>query len=566
MHKFLLIFIYTTLFVAADTFAQNTFIPIGADEERLVDRLETFGGFVSKDFNSALKPFSRRDVVDISNEYLEYYQVNINEPYNELDVYNAKRAIDISGEWGKPNHQYPDASTRRDKMTLKYFFDVEPNFLMHSDEDFYFALNPVLYVQSGIENNHSDLKYIFMRGAEARAKLFNRIGIYTFLAETQEKFPSYMTAKGLDWKAFPGFDFYSGGPNKKPFDGFMTRAYIDVPFYKDRINATFGYDKNFIGDGMRSLFLSNSGAPYTFLRLRYAFGNVTYQNLFMELMDDFYAAPGSRIPKKYASMHYLGLNLGRKVNIGFFESTIFNTPNQINAMGLLPIIYANTLNNRLGDNPDGHQSNVGMSFKYMPVRYIQIYGQGLVQDIDWDNLKNGSWKNQFATQLGLKYFNVFEAKDMDLLLEWNTVRPFMYGTEKQLTHYTHYNQPLAHPQENGFQEFIAAIYFQPSTKVNLEVKAIYTLQNTKDSLVNNGIGIFESNDTRVSNNGFNYFDNNIDKSVYFNFHGSYEAFRNFYIDFGLTQMTTARYKLQSNSFMFYAGLRWNMQRREYDFN
>ncbi|MBX9448196.1 MAG: hypothetical protein KL787_00085 [Taibaiella sp.] len=33
----------------------------------------------------------------------------------------------------------------------------------------------------------------------------------------------------------------------------MPGVYIDFPVYKDYITATFGYDKNFIGDGYRSL-------------------------------------------------------------------------------------------------------------------------------------------------------------------------------------------------------------------------------------------------------------------------------------------------------------------------
>ncbi|MBX9448197.1 MAG: hypothetical protein KL787_00090 [Taibaiella sp.] len=43
-------------------------------------------------------------------------------------------------------------------------------------------LNPVLYAQAGLENNHSELKYVFMRGAEVRARILRNIGIYTVVA------------------------------------------------------------------------------------------------------------------------------------------------------------------------------------------------------------------------------------------------------------------------------------------------------------------------------------------------------------------------------------------------
>ncbi|MBX9448198.1 MAG: hypothetical protein KL787_00095 [Taibaiella sp.] len=42
--------------------SQNTYIPIGSDEYKLVDRIETTEWFINRDFSTALKPLSRRDV------------------------------------------------------------------------------------------------------------------------------------------------------------------------------------------------------------------------------------------------------------------------------------------------------------------------------------------------------------------------------------------------------------------------------------------------------------------------------------------------------------------------
>ena len=54
----------------------------------------------------------------------------------------------------------------------------------------------------------------------------------------------------------------------------MSAKYIDV---------AFGYDKNFIGNGYRSLFLSDFSNNTLFLKLNTRIWKFNYQNLFMEL-------------------------------------------------------------------------------------------------------------------------------------------------------------------------------------------------------------------------------------------------------------------------------------------
>lgn len=543
--------------------AQNTYIPLGYDEYRLVDRIETSQKFLSPRLSTSLKPYARMDVVDLCLDFQEYYQLTVNAYANPVDFYNVGRAINISGEWGKVNSMYPDATERRSKPILKYFFPTEPNFIQYSDEDNFFVLNPVLYLQSGLENNHSDMRYIWMRGAETRARLFNKIGVYGFIAETQEKFSKYLTEKALGEKNFPGFDFYTGGASKKPFDGFMARGYVDFPIYKDYVNATFGYDKNFIGDGMRSLFLDQTGAPYTFLRLRSHFGRFHYQNLFMELKNDYYGALDRSIPKKYASMHYLGFNIGNRFNLGLFESTIFSPINKVGVMNFVPVILANSVYKTIDKNVQ-NQTSLGLNFKAILAKDFLLYGQGLVQSMDLSKISENNWKNRFGTQLGFKYTNIFQFTSFDMQMEWNMARPWLYSAIDSVTNYTHYNQTLAHPMGNGFHEFILALYFQPSTKLDLEAKAIFTLKGS-DSLGNYTSGIFQSINASNLNLPYPILDNNRKKSLFFNFNASYEFFQNLYLDAGVSQMTIKQHETDKTSTMVYAGIRWNIAKRNYDF-
>jgi hypothetical protein len=65
-----------------------------------------------------------------------------------------------------------------------------------------------------------------------------------------------------DRHAVPGAGFYQDFKGTG-YDYFDARGYITFNAAK-YIDIQFGYDKNFIGDGYRSLFLSDFSAPYFF--------------------------------------------------------------------------------------------------------------------------------------------------------------------------------------------------------------------------------------------------------------------------------------------------------------
>ena len=310
------------------------------------------------------------------------------------------------------------------------------------------------------------------------------------------------------------------------------------------------------------MLLGASGAPSTFLRIRGQWKGLSYQSLFTELIDDHAKTGGSRLDKKYASFQYIGFNLGSRLNIGLFESTIFNRHNRMDVFNFIPLIYANTVHRALKNE---HQTSLGLTFKAIAAKDLMIYGQAMAQSIDFKTLQDGHWKNQFATQLGLKYTNVFQFTSFDMQLEWNMASPWMYAAMDSITNYTHYNQALAHPLGNGFHEFIAAAFCQPSTKLDLSARVIFSSKAGQDSLGIWHTGLFTPIRQRQHDIGYHLFDQDAQTGLYFNFNGSYELAQNLYIDAGVTQMTIGHYDSDRTSTTVYAGFRWNMQRRDYDF-
>jgi hypothetical protein len=541
--------------------AQTTYLPLNTEEYHLLDRLETMNGNFSDEFYTSFKPIARKDAI----QFLSKQKRMGNTPgntLNDIDYYDIERAISISGEWFQ-TAEGEDGAINSKKPVLKYFYQKQADLVHVNTDDLYLVVNPVLYTEAMKENHVNGLKYINTRGVEIRGKVLNRIGFYTMFADNQEKPPSFVYNWANKYQAYAGNDYYTK-PSAE-FDNLIARAYVDVGTLNDHLNITFGYDKQFTGDGIRSLFLSDFGAPATFLRLRAKIWKVMYESLYMELTPQYIRGADQQLPHSYATFNQASMNVLPWLNVGLFESTLFPKTDAVEARNLVPVIFYNTVARALGAN---QKTSLGINFKAMALRRLQIYGQGYFDQLKFDKISDGWWGNQFGVQLGAKYFNAFGIRNLDLQGEANAVRPFTYASNNGITTYSNYNQPLAHPYGAGFAEFIGTIKYQPLPKVYLSAKFIYSLRGTDSSgAVNFGNNIFTSTQTRSGDNNLGLIAGKQWKGIYGNFNVAYELRPNLFIEAGALYVKgnfDNGIISAANSVTMYGGLRWNIARKEYD--
>ena len=541
---------------------------MGTPEYQLLDRLETLDGSLSGEHSSALKPVSRKDAVAffLKQRQQGRFPVAGVKPIGDIDYDNIERALSVSGEWSE-TADGDDGAINSRKPVLKYFYQKQPDLVHVHTDNFFMVVNPVIYAQLFAETgDNNGTGYINTRGVEWRGRILNKVGFYTFLSDNQEKAMSYVRALESRNSAFPGVDYYAHKSASAAYDAFIARGYIDFSLLSEHVNVTFGYDKNFIGDGIRSLFLSDVGAPTTFLRLRSRLWKLTYENLFMELVPDYTRGGDKILPRKYTAMHQLSINATRWLNVGIFESTMFAEANHFSVDYLIPVIFYRTAAQALGS---GHKTALGLNFKAVALNAVQVYGQGYFNSLKLSELGKGWWGNQFGVQLGAKYFNAFTIANLDLQGEINIVRPFTYTGKDTVTNYTHYNQPLAHPYGADFAEGILSVKYQPLRNLYLSGKAIYSIRGTDSARNDNwGNNIFDQSDSRTGGD-YNYslIAGRKITGLYLNFNTAYEIRPNIFLEAGASHLQR---KYESgiavpSSTFFYGGLRWNIQRREYDF-
>jgi hypothetical protein len=551
--------LFFSVFLPFSVIAQTTYLSQDAKENVLLERLEIKAKTDSVLNFSKNKPFSRKSVIPVIEKYYtaDSTQTN-NVSLSKVDLYNAQSALMNSAEW--TTLRFPSK-----KPLGKNFYQTPAHLFEVNKPDFYLTIDPVLQLKIGKEKDVNDVLFLNSRGVVIRGKLANKIGFYTYVTDNQERDPLYVRQWENQFKSVPGQGYYKNF-STTGYDYFDARGYLTFNVTK-YIDVSFGYDKNFIGNGYRSLFLSDFSNNILFLKVNTRIWKLNYQNLFMELNATEPRAGDRLLAKKYATMHHLDVGVTKWLNLGLFEGIIFGRKDHFEFGYINPIIFYRSIEQQNGSFDN---AVLGFDAKANVAHKFQFYGQVLLDEFVLSELRAGKgwWGNKYGIQVGAKYIDAFNIRNLDLQIEMNRVRPFTYSHGDSVANYTHYNQPLAHPLGANFQELIALLRYQPAPKWNIQAKAIYYYQG-KDSASGESFGsnIFLPYNPpyRTKDYGYNIGSGVKQKTALASLLLSYELKQNFFIEANASYRNQSIYGTSGNTFIIMAGIRWNMHRREFDF-
>ena len=551
------------------SFAQSSFLPQESKSDHFLDRMEILLQ-TNPDLNiTTVKPISRKlavEIADISDSLHHQYPYDYFYRLSKIDQYNLRDLLMNNIEWYQGNKD----SFLSNNNLWSTFYIHKANFYEVHDNDFFMVIDPVIQQIQSVETGNNQRVFLNSKGLTMRGTIADKVGFSAYLTDNQERGPQFfqdrVTASGFP--AVPGFGYYKSF-KKTAFDYFENRASIYFKVWK-YFDFQFGYDKNFIGNGYRSLFLSDYSAPYLFLKIDTKIWKLDYQNIFMELVSQ-HQLGDYQYPKKYAVVHHLSFNATKWLNVGLYENVVFSRENYFDFSYLNPVIFLISAQQQNG-SPD--KTTTGFDFKMNAGHCIQFYGQILINEFILNQIIHygrGYWANKQGLQFGIKYIDAFNVKNFDLQFETNIVRPYTYQHNDSVSSYSNYNQPLAHPLGANFFEFITIARYQPSPKLNFEGKIIYYKQGLDSAGVNFGSNVLENYDTRPRDYGFGIGSGVSANCVNASIAASYELRENLYIDASMMYRNysvsnpTAAGVSSSNSAIFSIGIRLNTFRRQYDY-
>jgi len=331
-------------------------------------------------------------------------------------------------------------------------------------DDYWFTLNPVFDFQVGSETSGAtDYTFVNTRGVQIRGGLGKEVNFSATIFESQGRFADYFNQYAISLRpsggnpaTIPGIGIAKEFKTDA-FDFPMAEAYINYAPGKF-VEMQLGHGRNFIGDGYRSLLLTDGVSPYPYFKINTTFWKIKYTNLYMWMKD---TRPEVTVDGTYATKfvasHYLSWNVNRRLNIGFFESVVWANQNDrgFDMNFVNPIIFYRAV--EFSSSSRSGNALLGLTGKYKLSNSVNAYGQFLLDEFSLGEIRaqNQSWKNKYAYQLGLKYYNAFNVDNLMLQLEYNFVRPYVYSHSNVLTNYGNSNQSLGHQWGGNTKELIA---------------------------------------------------------------------------------------------------------------
>jgi hypothetical protein len=247
------------------------------------------------------------------------------------------------------------------------------------------------------------------------------------------------------------------------------------------INLQGGWDNQYIGEGNRSLFLSDYGKPMGFGLARLNFWRIEYLMLYQFMQEK--NALNERI-NKYASTHYISLNAAKWLQIGIFESVVFQPKDTLLNRGfeaeyINPMIFYRPQEYALGSSDN---VLLGIDAK-VKIRRLTFYGQLMMDEFNLADIKGRTkwWANKYAVQMGLKTYRQIQNNEFFFRGEMNIVRPYTYSHLSVAQSYTNQNLPLAHPSGANFAEILFETKWQKK-KWSGELFVSYWLKGYNDTL------------------------------------------------------------------------------------
>ncbi|MGC9331936.1 MAG: hypothetical protein ACP5DZ_08695 [Bacteroidales bacterium] len=353
-----------------------------------------------------------------------------------------------------------DLDTLPQKNGFLTWLTQKPALYSASDE-YNVVLNPVFNFQYWHSGQNAG--YFNSRGAEIHGDFHNRIFFHTSFYENQGRFQDYLNDYADTYGVLPGY------ARMKPYnasDWDYASAYGSVQFNAaEQLKFRLGHDKLFIGEGHRSLFLSDAAFQQLFFQTsidlgQFRFTNITLQWInpnFNNLMQwDTEQSTEGNYQRKTNSINMLEWQISDAFRLGFVEAILYKPETGFDLNMINPWLFfrASMVRQNSGNN-----ILMGLDALYA-FDNADVYAQLMIDDVQSTNMGISNPYNRFGWQIGAMYYDVFGVQNLHVRTEHNYIRAMSYAESMPEISWTHYNQNAAHPAGNNLMEFIAIVQYR----------------------------------------------------------------------------------------------------------
>jgi hypothetical protein len=448
-------------------------VPVSNQIYEFLDRMGVKG--ILPLYSNAMVPRSRKEVAQLLLQVEAQANVLSNAEREYLDKFKREFIHEID-----PSHE--DAAVLFRDGTQGMFSDKEKYLYAYTDSSvsaYVEFLGTMEHRRTSGDTYGSTSASFEQHGGRIRGTIKNTLGYYLqatngtlfgdkIFALSDPRLRGNVKFKDLD---SPYFDF--------------TEAYLRADF--DWMGIEFGREFTQIGTGYSDRLLLSDNAPvFDFLKLDAHYKSFRFTFLQASLVNDSSVFTGIPVTEpqgstKYLALHRAQISLFDALNLGVSEMIIYQRYSPDFAY-LNPINFYKSSEHSLRDRDNAFLS---FDFELFPIHNYKLYGTWLIDDIDFSKIGTGWWGNEFGWQGGLFVSDFCGIPDVDAVVEYTRIEPYVYSNRLAGNDYSHNSVGLGHHLEPNSDEWFVQFSYRPISK--LRGWLTYTGVRHGDNIVVNGV-------------------------------------------------------------------------------
>jgi hypothetical protein len=200
--------------------------------------------------------------------------------------------------------------------------------------------------------------------------------------------------------------------------------------------------------------------------------------------------PGSYIDAKYLALHDLTFIIGKDVELGFTDMTIFSR--RFDLAYVQPFAFLKSVEHSLNDRDN---TLLAAHARWRIAPGVEVRGQMLLDDIVASAIGTGYWGNKFAWQFGGMWSAPFGLEDVDIAFEHTRVEPYTYSHFNSQNTFSTSGQLLGASIGPNSLSYWGQIHWAASEKLSLELDL---------TLTERGENIYDSTGKLIYNAGADF--------------------------------------------------------------
>jgi hypothetical protein len=402
--------------------------------------------------------FGQTEYIPYSYQYYQTFDPNLYS--NQTRTHTTLKNEFIADSLLKPVYDSINGNTTGKNMLLNSHL-IDENY--GAGSKLYADVLPDLLAGEDFSAKHS--VWLTSVGAQLGGDVSNEFHYYLNFFANNGQMPGYFAqyASSTGYISGEGSDRSPGSSTTYWYYSTFLFDYTPVKF----LDIQAGKDNNFIGDGYRSVLLSNFAPNYPFFKATVSAGSLQYMIMYAYLANPANTdpVPSPANANKWGYFQYLDWNISNKISVGFFQNTMEATRNTngekigFNPSLAMPFTFLVAQDN-IDNNPA--KNLVGFTAKYKVFQHTILYGQFALNEFHASDILSGDGAidNKSAYQIGFRGSDLFGIKNLNYLAEFNTARPFTYSSFDQSSNYSQDGQPLADPFGANFREWVGILNYR----------------------------------------------------------------------------------------------------------